>query len=300
MDLSDLAMMLEGVDVEQMSSTHPSFLEAADKAKGLKHLDSDTQLQLYGLYKQSTMGDITTSKPWALDMIASAKWNAWKSFEGFPKDSAARTYVYVVSNLLPPHPRDEGASPSGRRGGSSSGGSSSSGSGSSSSGSGSSSSGSGSGSSSSSSRSSSGGGGSGGDSSTGGDGPVASNTPSIFDGMGITISTLHASQEQEYINTAIKWKESEALFAAVVEGDLEKVRDLVKTPGFNVNLRNDGGSSALHFAVDRGHIAAVKLLLENGADRNAMDDDDQTPLMIAQICEYADIEELLSTENQDP
>jgi len=285
MDLSDLAMMLEGVDVEQMSSTHPSFLEAADKAKGLKHLDSDTQLQLYGLYKQSTMGDITTSKPWALDMIASAKWNAWKSFEGFPKDSAARTYVYVVSNLLPPHPRDEGASPSGRRGGSSSGGSSSSGSGSRNS---------------SSSRSSSSGGGSGGDSSTGGDGPVEGNTPSIFDGMGITISTLHASQEQEYINTAIKWKESEALFAAVVEGDLEKVRDLVKTPGCNINLRNDGGSSALHFAVDRGHIATVKLLLENGADRNATDDDDQTPLMIAQICEYAAIEELLSTENHDP
>jgi ankyrin repeat protein len=41
----------------------------------------------------------------------------------------------------------------------------------------------------------------------------------------------------------------------------------------------------LHFAADRGHIEIVNILIANGADVNAVDEEGQTPLMIAEICD---------------
>jgi len=115
--------------------------------------------------------------------------------------------------------------------------------------------------------------------------------------MGVSISTPHALEEQDYIKRrGPGWKDGESLFAAVVEGDLDKVCSILQTTPaqVDINQRKEGGMTALHYAVDRGHIEVVKLLLEHGADKLAKDDDDQTPLMIAQICEHAEIEALLS------
>jgi acyl-CoA-binding protein len=256
MDLADLALILEGVDAESITSDSPQFKEAASRVSALHGLDNETQLQLYGLYKQSIIGNVNTSKPWAIDVVGSAKWKSWKSFEGFPKESAARAYVYVVSNLLP--------SPlaSGGNGRSSSG--------------------------------------------SGGE-DVKDERPrsrsgagagqdSIFDGMGVTISTLHAQQEQESAKTAKTWKESESLMEAVVDGDVEKVLQILDNPeGCEINMRNDAGLTPLHFAVDRGNAELVKILLDRKADQTLKDNDDQTPLEIAKICEYDEIVEILAS-----
>ena len=111
-------MILEGLDKDPISSTHPSYLNAVETVKKLKGLDNDTQLQLYGLYKQSMIGNVNIGKPWSIDIVGTAKWKAWKSFEGFPRESAARAYVYVVSNLLPRAPETNlsGSSSSGSSG----------------------------------------------------------------------------------------------------------------------------------------------------------------------------------------
>ena len=93
MDITELAMMLEATDTGEVTSDEFEF--ACETAKRLQ-LDDEQRLQLYGLYKQATVGDINTSKPMALDMVGSAKWNSWKSFEGFPKKAAAQAYVYLV------------------------------------------------------------------------------------------------------------------------------------------------------------------------------------------------------------
>lgn len=266
MDLGDLAMILDGVDKEAMSCTHPMFTEAAESVRGISAatIENETQLQLYGLYKQSTVGDVNTSQPWAIDVVGRSKWDAWKAFEGFPKESAARTYVYVVSNLL----QQAQPPPIGQV---------SSGNGSSSSGNG--------------------------GNNTPGFGNSATNTPSpppaasasVFDGMGISISTLHASQERDTTARGGGWKEGESLFAAVVEGDVEKVVALVNTLGCDVNLRNEGGMTALHYAADRGNLVLVKLLVEHNADVNIRDNEDQSPLAIAEICDHQDIVSFLIT-----
>ena len=41
----------------------------------------DEKLNIYGLYKQATMGDNTTAAPgfFSLDLKAKAKWNAWEA-----------------------------------------------------------------------------------------------------------------------------------------------------------------------------------------------------------------------------
>ncbi len=52
--------------------------------------------------------------------------------------------------------------------------------------------------------------------------------------------------------------------------------------GANVNARDGNGGSALHWAVGAGHIDSVRLLLERGADPEAVDAFGQTPLMLAE------------------
>lgn len=37
-------------------------------------LGNDQKLQLYGLYKQATVGDVNTSRPWSTDFVGTAKW----------------------------------------------------------------------------------------------------------------------------------------------------------------------------------------------------------------------------------
>ena len=40
------------------------------------------QLELYGLYKQGTEGDVSTSRPGMFDLKGKAKWDAWNSNKG--------------------------------------------------------------------------------------------------------------------------------------------------------------------------------------------------------------------------
>ena len=49
----------------------------------------------------------------------------------------------------------------------------------------------------------------------------------------------------------------------------------------------------LHYAVDRGLYDIASLLIKNGANVNAQDDNGDTPLMLAVTCEFEEIVTLL-------
>ncbi|KAG6468081.1 hypothetical protein ZIOFF_072649 [Zingiber officinale] len=66
------------------------------------------------------------------------------------------------------------------------------------------------------------------------------------------------------------------------------------------NLQDSEGRTALHWAVDRGHLDAVKTLLDNDAHVNAKDDEGQTPLHYAALCEREEIAKLLVSRHADP
>ena len=77
------------------------FKTAAEKAKTLKNKPSDdTMLKLYSLYKQATVGDVQGSQPWAIQVVARSKWDAWNSQKGKGKEQAENEYVALVEELL--------------------------------------------------------------------------------------------------------------------------------------------------------------------------------------------------------
>ncbi len=61
--------------------------------------DAQTQLRLYGLYKQSTVGNCTGSRPGMLDFAGRAKYDAWKALEGMSQEDAMQKYIELVEEL---------------------------------------------------------------------------------------------------------------------------------------------------------------------------------------------------------
>jgi diazepam-binding inhibitor (GABA receptor modulating acyl-CoA-binding protein) len=66
----------------------------------MQKITNDEKLALYGLYKQATTGDNTTAVPWAVQLEAKAKWNAWTAEKGKSKEQAEAAYVSLVKTLL--------------------------------------------------------------------------------------------------------------------------------------------------------------------------------------------------------
>ncbi len=61
-----------------------------------------TLLELYGLFKQATAGDVSGARPGLLDFKGRAKWDAWASQRGKTHDAAMEQYVALVDRLTPP------------------------------------------------------------------------------------------------------------------------------------------------------------------------------------------------------
>lgn len=75
--------------------------EAAERLKTLTERPSNDEfLNLYGLFKQATVGDNKTSKPGMFDMKGQFKWKAWKDKSGISQEDAAEKYVALVDELL--------------------------------------------------------------------------------------------------------------------------------------------------------------------------------------------------------
>lgn len=77
------------------------FDKAAENVKILKETPSDGDLlELYGLFKQSTVGNVNTDRPGMLDFKGKAKWDAWKHKEGTDSEKAKQDYVNKANELI--------------------------------------------------------------------------------------------------------------------------------------------------------------------------------------------------------
>ncbi|GET87619.1 hypothetical protein, conserved [Leishmania tarentolae] len=63
---------------------------------GPVQLDNATKLQFYALYKQATEGDVQGSQPWAVQIEARAKWDAWNCRKGMKAEDAKAAYVQLL------------------------------------------------------------------------------------------------------------------------------------------------------------------------------------------------------------
>ncbi|ODO01651.1 hypothetical protein I350_06475 [Cryptococcus amylolentus CBS 6273] len=82
---------------------------------------------------------------------------------------------------------------------------------------------------------------------------------------------------------------------AVSTNDSVEVKRLLQNDKGLVNAVDEFGYTPLHLAADRGYPDMTRLLLEHGADRNVKDQDEQTPLMLAEISSRDDIIVILSS-----
>jgi diazepam-binding inhibitor (GABA receptor modulating acyl-CoA-binding protein) len=56
-------------------------------------------LELYALYKQATLGDVSGPRPGAFDVRARAKHDAWAKAGGLKREEAMARYVELVARL---------------------------------------------------------------------------------------------------------------------------------------------------------------------------------------------------------
>lgn len=84
-----------------MKSIDEKFKQAVLDVKTLSNRpNNETLLQLYGLYKQVTIGNINIAQPWAIQLEKRAKWDSWKLFENMDKTKAMTKYIEIVENLI--------------------------------------------------------------------------------------------------------------------------------------------------------------------------------------------------------
>lgn len=82
------------------------------------------------------------------------------------------------------------------------------------------------------------------------------------------------------------------LHIAVIKNQKDEA-ELLLANGADVNAKDNDGETPLHYAAFKGHLDLVKLLLSNNADVNAKDDDGETPLRLAALEGHKDVTELL-------
>jgi len=83
-----------------MADTDADFQTALETVKDLSTPpDNEVKLQLYGLFKQATVGDVTGKKPGFSDFVGKAKYQAWSQLKGSSADEAKAQYVALVATL---------------------------------------------------------------------------------------------------------------------------------------------------------------------------------------------------------
>ncbi|WWC91352.1 uncharacterized protein L201_006295 [Kwoniella dendrophila CBS 6074] len=105
---------------------------------------------------------------------------------------------------------------------------------------------------------------------------------------GVKVSVMSGEDgEQDALSTI------HPLHQAVSDNDVSQVEKLIKQNMDDINLRDEFGYTPLHLAADRGYVKMTELLLRLGADKDAKDEDEQTPFMLAEISEREDIMKIL-------
>ena len=307
----------------------PKFEQACKLAQTsiFQNLPTNDQLMLYGLYKQALLGNASSSsssnkKPSMLDMVASAKYNAWTKFHDMPRDFAMLKYIEVVNHFQSQLMSESSSSTSEERGNDVS-------------------------------QSKSIANASlfvgtmdnnddivyddddGDDDVDGIDNDVINDDFLSVDededdeakqdksftsfSFGAQQSTLSSASDEELLSfnsSSLNANDSKhALFHAAMIGNvtlLQQCLDNHKTATFNDNTTSntttsmnvdecdEDGQTALHLAADKGHVDCVNLLLQNGANPNAADTSGISALEAAVIGGNVDVVRILLDAGGDP
>jgi diazepam-binding inhibitor (GABA receptor modulating acyl-CoA-binding protein) len=88
-----------------MSDLAQRFADAQARIRQVSSPSNDVLLELYGLYKQATAGDVSGSRPGMLDVRGRAKHDAWAARKGMTADAAMTAYIAAVDRATRPAER---------------------------------------------------------------------------------------------------------------------------------------------------------------------------------------------------
>lgn len=90
------------MDQEDLFDAAATYVAATTAQEGASpSLSSDTLLELYGLYKQATIGECTIKKPSIFDFRGRSKYDAWFRLGNLSKAEAQARYVDVLTSKAP-------------------------------------------------------------------------------------------------------------------------------------------------------------------------------------------------------
>ena len=93
-------MDTQPLNLESSASLDTLFKRAFEAVQELSiRPDNSSLLQLYGLYKQATEGDVDGARPGFFDFVGVAKYEAWEKLQGVDTDTAKRRYIQLVEEL---------------------------------------------------------------------------------------------------------------------------------------------------------------------------------------------------------
>ncbi|NJN48310.1 MAG: acyl-CoA-binding protein [Candidatus Competibacteraceae bacterium] len=83
-----------------MSDLETRFKTASEEVLKLsKRPDNNTNLKLYGLFKQGSVGDVEGERPGFTDLVGRYKYDAWAALKGTGKEDAIQQYIDLVEDL---------------------------------------------------------------------------------------------------------------------------------------------------------------------------------------------------------
>uniref|UniRef100_A0A2K6WF68 Acyl-CoA-binding domain-containing protein 6 n=1 Tax=Onchocerca volvulus TaxID=6282 RepID=A0A2K6WF68_ONCVO len=125
--------------------------------------------------------------------------------------------------------------------------------------------------------------------------------------FGVRPSTMADAESTETESSGLSLEQIE-WFAALDEGNIEKLRSLLAGNLGLLNGNDENQLSALHWASDRGRLELVDFLVDAGADVNIQDYSGQTPLhyvlfnqaIVAVSCSHRSVVDFLLKKGADP
>jgi acyl-CoA-binding protein len=218
------------------------FNDAADAvAKNTTRIDQTTLLELYGFYKQATVGSCNISKPGIFNMQGRAKWSAWNDLKEMTQEEAKAKYIarvkalgfvtdeagdtgptgrWVSVSVMQPEP--EPAIPEAEK--------------------------------------------------TIFDFVQEKNFEKL-DKMLPNLTTDELNRTDDGGMGLLHW--------AADRGCVKTLQKLLDQPGINVNIQDEELQTPLHYASSCGHLACVELLLKTGANKSLEDVEEKTSLDLA-------------------
>ncbi len=76
-----------------------AFEDALQRVKTLPSQPNNVLLNMYGLFKQATAGDVSGKRPGITDFRGRAKYDAWASRKGMTAEDAMEEYIELADDL---------------------------------------------------------------------------------------------------------------------------------------------------------------------------------------------------------